>query len=658
MRELINRLLSIGLKKKVLMGYVFMSLLILGIIGLIGINFFKVKARYDAMNAMSNDIQLITQLKADINGIRAAFLRMAIAKDPDIWENQEGVISFYSEKSDENLSKLKQGAYKDKITEIEKTWIPFRDTMFKELIPLVKSGRVNEAMNILGTVQAERSRAFMGIANEIIDSSRKQFVQDAETISKEIKTTMTTVIAIITVVFSIAFVVSFWFINKYVVGVLHNISYSAEKVASGDLTVRVESKTGDEFGKVANDVTNIIKKMRYVMRDVANKTVNILKDAASLTLYGKEVSQRVDKDLERTTTAATATEEMSSTIGDIARNINIASQASENAMNVSLKGKGMIDETVSSIDGVKTQIELASDKVRDLSEFSKKIDEIVVMIKDIADQTNLLALNAAIEAARAGEQGRGFAVVADEVRKLAQRTANATSEINNILSSIHAGTVDATDMMNVAVDKVKATADIAQRLNESFAEIHSSFQRVADMVHQIVTATEEQSATVTEISTNLMSIAEDAKESSKAVKEMTSSFNKFGVNAKEFLRLLDGFYDPKLKIGIAKADYVLWLYRIMDLIDGHDISMNIDELHADKSRMGKWYYGEGMEFFGNLDAFRDVEHSHKKLHELGLKAYEAAQRGDKELVKAYITDLIKLVDEIISILGRLETEAQ
>ena len=280
------------------------------------------------------------------------------------------------------------------------------------------------------------------------------------------------------------------------------------------------------------------------------------------------------------------------------------------------------------------------------------------MIKDIADQTNLLALNAAIEAARAGEQGRGFAVVADEVRKLAQRTTNATADINNILSSIHNGTISATDMMDVAVEKVKATAAIARHLDESFAEIHNSFQRVADMVHQIVTATEEQSATVTEISTNLASIAEDAKESSKAVKEMTSSFNKFGVNAKEFLRLLDGFYDPKLKIGIAKSDYVLWLYRIMDLIDGQDISINIDELHADRSRMGKWYYGEGKEFFGSLDAFTDVEPSHRRLHELGLKAYEAAGSGDRESVKKYIAESIKLVDEIISILTRLESEAQ
>jgi methyl-accepting chemotaxis protein len=656
MKGLINRLLSISLKKKVLMGYIFMSALIFGIIGIIGINFLNIKSRYDSMNAMNNDIQLINQLKADINGIRAAFLRMAIAKDPDVWENQEGVIASISEAIDENMSKLKKGIFREKIGEMEKDLNLFTGTISKELVPLVKDGKASDALKILGTVQAERSKVFIGITNEIIESSRKQSVLNMENINREIKTTITTVIVIVVALFAVAFVFSFWFINRYVIGVLHGISSSAEKVAKGDLTVKVESKTGDEFGKVADDVTSIIKAMRYVMRDVANKTVHILKDATNLTLYGKDVSHRVDNDLERTTTAATATEEMSSTIGDIARNINVASQAAENAMNVSLKGKGMIDETVSSIDGVNTQIGMASDKVRDLSEFSKKIDDIVVMIKDIADQTNLLALNAAIEAARAGEQGRGFAVVADEVRRLAQRTTNATAEINNILRAIHTGTISATDMMDVAVEKINATAAIARRLDESFGDIHSSFQRVADMVHQIVMATEEQSATVTEISTNLTNIAEDAKESSHSVKDMTASFNKFGVNAKEFLKLLDGFYDPKMKIGVTKADYVLWLYRIVDLIDARDISMNMDELQADKSRMGKWYYGEGREFFGSLGAFREIGSPHRRLHELGLNAYEAARRGDRESVKKHVSEMVKLVDEIISILTRLEAD--
>ncbi len=657
MKGLFSLVLSIGLKKKVLMGYIFMTALIFGILGLIGVNFMSIKSKYDSMNTMSNDIQLITQIKADINGIRAAFLRMSLAKDPDVWEAQEGVIVSLSDKILRNTEELKKGRYKDKTVEMEKAIAPFLQTIKGEVIALIKSERINDMLKIVGTVQAERSKIFLGMMDEIIEDSRKEFVNSMDTIKREIKTTTVSVAVIVLVVFSIAFAFSFWFVNRYVISVLHDISASAGKVAKGDLTVRIESKTADEFGKVAEDVTSIIKAMRHVMRDVAGKTVHILKDAVNLTLYGKDVSQRVDKDLERTTTAATATEEMSSTIGDIARNINIASQAAERAKTASSQGKGMINETVSSIDEVNTQIEKASGKVKDLSEFSKKIDEIVVMIKDIADQTNLLALNAAIEAARAGEQGRGFAVVADEVRKLAQRTANATSEINNILSSIHAGTVDATDIMDVAVEKSKVTGEIARRLEGAFMQIYESFEKVSDMIHQVVTATEEQSATATEISSNLTNIAEDAKGSSKTVKDMALSFNKFSTDAKEFLSLLDGFNDPKMRIGVLKADYVLWLHRILNLLDAKEISVGPDELHADKSRMGAWYYGEGRELFGNRSLFRDLESPHSRLHELGLKAYEAAKKGDRESIKLRVTESVRLVDEIISILTKLEAEA-
>lgn len=657
MKGLINRLLAIGLKKKVLLGYIMMSLMIFVIVGFIAINFFHIKAEYDSMNLMSDDMRLITQLRASIDGTRAAFLLMAIVKNPDVRKAQETVINSHLEIIDEGLKKLKDGRYREKIIEVEKVWIPFKGTLLNEIIPAIKQGNIDEMMGILGKVQAPRANIFLKITDEIIEDSRKEFVRKVTSINSEIKTTIATVVAIIGALFASAFLFSFWFINRYVIGVLHGISSSAERIAGGDLTVKVEAKTGDEFGKLATDVGKIIKTMQTVLGDIAGRTVNILKETAHLSLFGRDVAQRVDKDLERTTTAATATEEMSSTIGDIARNINVASQAAERAKTASSQGKGMINETVSSIDEVNAQIEKASGKVNDLSEFSKKIDEIVDMIKDIADQTNLLALNAAIEAARAGEQGRGFAVVADEVRKLAQRTANATAEINNILTSIHSGTLDATGIMNIAVEKVKATSDIARRLEGSFMEIYENFEKVSDMVHQVVTATEEQSATATEISSTLNSIAGDARESSNIVKDMALSFNRFGVSAKEFLSILNNFNDPRMRLGVLKADYVLWLHRVIEFIDQKETSLySVDELRADKSRMGIWYYGEGRELFGSLNSFKEMEIPHKRLHEIGFKAYESAKRGDRESIKQDITEMLTLGDEIISLLAKLESE--
>lgn len=656
MKTIINRMLAIRLKAKVLMGYTFMSALIFIILALIGLNVLKTKAKYDALNEMSNDIQTITQFKSYVNGIRSAFLWGLLSNNAEVLKNIDDVLTLNFEKSNEAIFRLKNGRYRDRIAEIEKEWVPFTETMRKELMPLARAGKINEALILIKTVQTPRAQVFMEVANDLIESSRKEFAGSMEAIEKDIRTTVTAVVAFILVSFTLAFAFSFWFINKYIVAVLHGISSSAEKIAAKDLTIHVEAKTGDEFGDLAGDVNKIIATMQTVMRDVANRTVHILRDATSLTLHGKDVSRKVDTDLERTTAAASATEQMSLTIGDIARSIHIVSQAAENARKASSQGKDMIGETVSSILSVNQQLDEASGKVRDLSAFSKKIDEIVVMIKDIADQTNLLALNAAIEAARAGEQGRGFAVVADEVRKLAQRTANATYEINNILNSIHSGTVDATDIMVIAVDKAKATGESARRLDDAFREISDSFEKVTDMVGQVVSSSEEQSATATEISYNLTSIAEDARENSTTVKDMAASFDKFSADAKEFLSLLDGFKEPRMRIGVLKADYVLWLHRILEFLDAKQSAISPDELLADKSRMGRWLLTEGKELYGRSDHFREVESAHRRLHELGAKAYAASRKNERETVKDAILEAMELVDNLIPKLSLLEKE--
>ncbi len=654
MRGPISIFLSMKLRNKVIAGYSFFTLLVFSILALIGVKFFRIKAHYDYVDRMSREIQLFVQLKSDINGARAAFLRMAVSKDPQVWDNQKYVIGFYIKSTDQSLSRLQNGIFGGQIREIESNWVPFKLTLKDDLVPLVMEGKTDQAISILGTDQARRSRAFMEVANQTIKSSNKLYSARIAAVNHDIRATIISVALIILVVFSLSFAVTFIIINKYMIKVLRNISESAEKVASGDLTVSLEAKTGDEFGKLANDVNRIISAMQAVLRKIAGKTAYILKDATDLTYYGKGVSRKVDQDLERTTTAAAATEEMSFSIGDIARNINTASQSAEGAGDASSKGGAIVTETVSSIGEVNTQITSASATVRDLAGLSKRIDEIVVLIKDIADQTNLLALNAAIEAARAGEHGRGFAVVADEVGKLAQRTANATNDINGLLGSVHSGVVQATDMMDVAVGKANSTSGLARKLEESFKVINDSFEQVSDLIREVVTTTDEQSATASEISKNLIAISENAKENSTTVKEMAMSFGKFNLNAREFLKILDDYTDPMMGVGVLKADYVLWFNRLLDLLDNKGLTISEDELHGENSRMGRWYCGEGKRLFGGTRAFHELEAPHRRLHELGLLAYEAARKGDGKAVKEHISQASGTVDEIMSILNRFD----
>lgn len=215
-------------------------------------------------------------------------------------------------------------------------------------------------------------------------------------------------------------------------------------------------------------------------------------------------------------------------------------------------------------------------------------------------------------------------------------------------------TLSFTEIMETAVDKTKITVDRARNLNKSFEEINASFQEVTDMVHQIVTATEEQSSTVTEISTNLSGLAEDARLNAESVKEVMVSFNNFITRAKEFLRLLDGFFDPKLRIGIAKADYVMWLLRLTDLIDGQTTLFLPDEFVPEGSRMGKWYYEEGKSSFGDSKVFQKIEVPHRRLHEIGKLAYDASRNGDREAVKGFINKCVGVTNEILNLLEELE----
>jgi methyl-accepting chemotaxis protein len=208
---------------------------------------------------------------------------------------------------------------------------------------------------------------------------------------------------------------------------------------------------------------------------------------------------------------ATASEELSQTTIDIAKNSSNIAESATAAANVAKEGEGIVNRSVDEVKTIAVKVGESADLIKTLGERSKQIGNIIGVIKDIADQTNLLALNAAIEAARAGEQGRGFAVVADEVRKLAERTTNATSEISGMIQSIQGEVVKAVLSTDYATQQVSVGVDLSTKAGGALLNIVGSVSGLHQMVHQIASATEEMSQVSDQMSRDISTIAESSK---------------------------------------------------------------------------------------------------------------------------------------------------
>jgi methyl-accepting chemotaxis protein len=526
MKKLFDKALSVGIKTKMISGYLFMTLMIASMITFIWVHIVQTKNSYDSLNMLSNDTQLITQLKADINGIRAAFLRMAIAKNPDIWDRQTEVISTLSDMIDGYVVKLKQGRYKEKIIEMERSLNPFKETMKRELIPLVRAGKVNEALNILGTKQAERSNEFIGIANEIINSARSEFTTSIDAINRDFKTTTTTTVIFVVVVFGLAFAFSFWFINTYIINDIRQLTHAAEKLASGDLTVKIEHKSQDEIGTLAEKMKALINSFNRIIAQVLSASQNVVSAVNTLRTMAEKTSEGTKVQFQQSSMISDSADKMIKTILAIAHNSTTANNASQQGMDTAIKGKEISDTAVNTVNIVNDTTKDLARLVENLTSHVSEISDIATIIKDIADQTNLLALNAAIEAARAGEQGRGFAVVADEVRKLAEKTIKATVEIAEKINTIQAESERTMASMKKATDEVANATGYIKEVGNALNAIVTAIKNAHNEISTIASAISEHSAGSLDVSLNIEKTLSVSKEMENMAHNVMQEVNK------------------------------------------------------------------------------------------------------------------------------------
>lgn len=329
-------------------------------------------------------------------------------------------------------------------------------------------------------------------------------------------------------------------INNFVTRI-NRVAKAMNKVADGDLSTQLRIYANDEIGELGRNINRMLGSINNMIASIKETATQVATSANTMYTSSEQIATGAEEAAAQAGTVATASEEMAATSSEIAQNCNMAAESSRKATESASEGVAVVRETVAGMNRIAQRVKETAKTVENLGSRSDQIGEIVGTIEDIADQTNLLALNAAIEAARAGEQGRGFAVVADEVRALAERTTRATKEIGQMIRAIQSETKGAVSSMEEGVNEVEKGTKAAAKSGKALEQILDQVNSVTMQINQIATAAEQQTATTTEITNNMQQITEVVQASAECSQDSAAAASQLSGLSDELGRLVAQF---------------------------------------------------------------------------------------------------------------------
>jgi methyl-accepting chemotaxis protein len=311
-----------------------------------------------------------------------------------------------------------------------------------------------------------------------------------------------------------------FYLIRSIIRPINELLTEAERLGKGDFSVQIDESGKDEFGDLAHELNQAVNKISGAIHDVKSAVGSLASSSEELSGSAAHIANGSKEQSNRTSQVAASSHELSSAIADIARNVSGAAEAAKKANEAASRVSGIVEETITSINGIADTTRETSQVVAILGSRSQDVGNIIKVIEDIADQTNLLALNAAIEAARAGEQGRGFAVVADEVRKLAEKTTIATKEIGETIGIIQQDTVKALSSMDDELNAVEKGVRFTKDASAALKEIVAQVEELSLIIQQMAATTEEQSTAADQISSDIEAVSEIIKGTSSGAEQI------------------------------------------------------------------------------------------------------------------------------------------
>ncbi len=408
-----------------------------------------------------------------------------------------------------------------------------------QVFGLLAKGKLHEAEALTEKVEIEEDRmnaelvALLAEVGSFTEAAGKRAEQHEQSAIKFMSLIMA-VSLILGVVFS-------WVASANIIKRLVDFANSLETIAGGDLTHTITVEGNDEIGKLMQSMQVMQDRLSGMVSSILSTSLQLSTASEEVSAVMTQTAVNVQNQQTETEQIAHAMTEMSQAVADVSKNVEETSNASNHANAETLNGQKIVQETIDEIEKLANQIDGSTVVITQLEQSSEEINSVLDVIKDIAEQTNLLALNAAIEAARAGEQGRGFAVVADEVRTLAGRTQESTSEINAIIEKLQSGARKATQAMAESRERSHSVVDTASLAGSSLNSIAGSVERIDVMSTQIATATEEQNAVAKNLDDNISHINQIAMQNASSIEQTTVAGQELANVAAELKTLVEQF---------------------------------------------------------------------------------------------------------------------
>ncbi len=404
----------------------------------------------------------------------------------------------------------------------------------QKVMELMGSGDLAHArarLNAMSLDQFDKARSYL---RAMIDSNKRQVKEGAQG-AQELKASSRLLLLIgVGIAFIVAVALGI-LITRMITRPLAVAVASAQRIASGDLTQSISTARGDEAGQLLNALADMQGGLKHTLQEIAGASDQLASAAEELSAVTEESTRGLTRQNDEIQQAATAVNEMTAAVEEVARNAVSTSEASEAATADAANGRNQVDYTLKGISTMVEEITESTATVTELAGHIREVSKVLDVIRSIAEQTNLLALNAAIEAARAGEAGRGFAVVADEVRALAHRTQASTVEIEGMISTVQSGANGAVNAMTKSLSLATGTQELAQRAGAALEKITDRVASINERNLVIASASEEQAQVAREVDRNLVNIqdlstqtaagANQTSASSQELSRLATSFN-------------------------------------------------------------------------------------------------------------------------------------